>query len=183
MAKLKAKPELFCREYIVDLNVTQAAIRAGYSAKTAYSSGQRLFKEEVVQQRINELKQDRINQLGVDANYVLLRLVEIDRMDAADIFNKDMSIKPIREWPQVWRRYISGFDVSELFEGKEMVGILKKIKWPDKVRNLELLGKHIAVQAFKENIRNEVTGANGGPMQISNLSPDEAAEAYRKMME
>jgi len=44
-----------------------------------------------------------------------------------------------------------------------MLGILKKIKWPDKVRNLELFGKHVTVQAFKDNVKNELVGANGLP--------------------
>lgn len=65
-----------------------------------------------------------------------------------------------------------------------MVGILKKIKWPDKVKNLELLGRHVSVQAFKDNVKNEVTGADGGPVrtEITNLTLEQAAEAYRKMM-
>ncbi|EHC92980.1 Phage terminase, small subunit [Salmonella enterica subsp. enterica serovar Rubislaw str. A4-653] len=77
-------------------------------------------------------------------------------MDVLDIMTDDMSIKPVSEWPASWRRYLSGFDLADMFEGRgedrEMVGILKKIKWPDKVKNLELLGKHIDVQAFKEKV-------------------------------
>ncbi|CAM8022893.1 hypothetical protein MOMOMMO210B_20105 [Morganella morganii] len=56
-----------------------------------------------------------------------------------------------------------------MYEGRgddrEMVGLLKKIKWPDKVRNLELLGKHVHVQAFREQVSNEHTGKDGGPIQ------------------
>ncbi|MNP57792.1 hypothetical protein D3C76_1526530 [compost metagenome] len=55
-----------------------------------------------------------------------------------------------------------GFDLAEMFEGqgkeRDMVGVLKKIKWPDKVRNLELLGKHVNVNAFKEQVEVNVTG-------------------------
>ena len=53
---------------------------------------------------------------------------------------------------------MSGIDVSEIWgsgdeEGeREITGLLKKIKWPDKLKNIELLGKHIAVGAFKEVI-------------------------------
>lgn len=157
--KLRDKKELFCREYIIDLKAAPAAERAGYSARSACNIGPRLLKEPEVLARIDELKRERLAQLGVDANYVLLRLVEIDQMDAADIFNTDMSIKAIIDWPPVWRRYLSGFDLAEMFEGRgedrEMVGLLKKIKWPDKVRNLELIGKHISVQAFKDKIETE----------------------------
>ncbi|CAH0528423.1 hypothetical protein CTH30272_02107 [Allocatenococcus thiocycli] len=154
MAKLTDKQEMFCREYLIDLNATQAAIRAGYSKKTAYSAGQRLLKNVEVQKRISELKSTRIEETKIDANYVLNRLVEIDQMDVLDILSEDGSIKPVSEWPKVWRTYLSGMDISELFEGRgeerEQIGFLKKVKWPDKVKNLELLGKHIEVQAFKE---------------------------------
>ncbi|WP_447875349.1 terminase small subunit [Serratia fonticola] len=148
--KLNARKELFCREYIVDLKAGPAAIRAGYSEKTAYSAGPRMLLEPDVKTRINQLKQERIDQLGIDANYVLLRLYEIDQMDVLDILHEDMSIKNVSDWPPVWRRYLSGFDLAEMFEGqgddRDMVGILKKIRWPDKVKNLELLDKHLSVQ-------------------------------------
>ncbi|EHS3846832.1 TPA: terminase small subunit [Escherichia coli] len=188
MAKLTDKQELFAREYLKDLNATQAAIRAGYSEKTANEQASRLLANVNVQNFVAELKAARIEQTGIDAAYVLRRLVEIDQMDVLDIMTDDMSLKPVSEWPASWRRYLSGFDLAEMFEGRgddrEMVGILKKIKWPDKVKNLELLGRHVSVQAFKDNVKNEVTGADGGPVrtEITNLTPEQAAEAYRKMM-
>ncbi|EEM1817977.1 terminase small subunit [Salmonella enterica subsp. enterica] len=153
---LTDKQEMFCREYLVDLNATQAAIRAGYSEKTAPVIGSENLTKPNVQDRIAELKGERNAKVEIDAAYVLRRLVEIDQMDVLDIMTDDMSIKPVSEWPASWRRYLSGFDLADMFEGRgedrEMVGILKKIKWPDKVKNLELLGKHIDVQAFKEKV-------------------------------
>lgn len=186
--KLKAKHEVFCREFLVDLNATQAAIRAGYSPKRADVNGSILARQPAIKARINELKQERIDQLGVDANYVLCRLVEIDRMDIGDIFNDDLTLKPLSEWPEAWRRYLSGVNLVELFEGKgksrEMTGILKKLKWPDKVKNLELLGRHVDVQAFRDNVKTELSGPGGGPVRTENteLTPEQAAEAYKKMM-
>ncbi|MEK9123824.1 terminase small subunit [Escherichia coli] len=188
LKQLTPKQELFCREYLKDLNATQAAIRAGYSEKTANEQASRLLANVNVQNFVAELKATRIEQTGIDAAYVLRRLVEIDQMDVLDIMTDDMSLKPVSEWPASWRRYLSGFDLAEMFEGRgddrEMVGILKKIKWPDKVKNLELLGRHVSVQAFKDNVKNEVTGADGGPVrtEITNLTPEQAAEAYKKMM-
>lgn len=118
----------------------------------------------------------------VDAEYVLRRLVEIDRMDVADILKDDGSFKPLSEWPMVWRNFINGIDIVELFEGRgdkhEQIGVLKKIKWPDKVRNLEMLGKHVNVNAFKKH--HEHTGPKGGPIQTitTQMTPQEAAEIY-----
>lgn len=161
---LNDKQEMFCREYLVDLNATQAAIRAGYSAKTANRIAGQLLSKLDIQNRISELKEKRNEEVGIDADYVLRRLIEIDQMDVLDIMTDDMSIKPVSQWPASWRRYLSGFDLADMFEGRgedrEMVGILKKIKWPDKVKNLELLGKHVKVQAFKEQIEQKVTATH-----------------------
>ncbi|HDT6101110.1 TPA: terminase small subunit [Yersinia enterocolitica] len=159
MAKLTDKQELFAREYLKDLNATQAAIRAGYSEKTARKIGSENLTKPDIAERIIELKDVRNEEVGIDAAYVLRRLVEIDRMDVLDILKDDGGIKPISEWPKVWRTTLSGFDINTSitnFDETTIENILKKIKWPDKVKNLELLGKHVDVQAFKE--RTEISG-------------------------
>lgn len=161
---LTDKQDAFCREYLIDLNATQAAIRAGYSEKTANRIAAKLLSKVDIQNSIAQLKAQRNEQVNIDAAYVLRRLVEIDQMDVLDIMTDDMSIKPVSEWPASWRRYLSGFDLADMFEGRgedrEMVGILKKVKWPDKVKNLELLGKHVSVMAFKEQIDQKVTATH-----------------------
>jgi phage terminase small subunit len=164
---LTDKQEMFCREYLIDLNATQAAIRAGYSEKTARASGCENLTKPDIQNRIAELKADRNEQVNVDAAYVLKRLIEIDQMDVLDILNDDGGIKSISEWPKVWRTTLSGFYINTSvtnFDETTIENILKKIKWPDKVKNLELLGKHVTVQAFKDNVKNELVGANGLPL-------------------
>ncbi|MFH2379765.1 terminase small subunit [Morganella morganii] len=150
---LNDKQEMFCREYLVDLNATQAAIRAGYSDKTANRIAAQLLSKLDIGKRIQELKSERGERLAIDADYVLQRLVEIDQMDVADILLSNGEIKPIKDWPKVWRITLSGIDVTEI--AGDTAGLLKKIKWPDKVKNLELLGKHISVQAFREQVKNE----------------------------
>jgi phage terminase small subunit len=147
---LTDKQEIFCREYLVDLNATQAAIRAGYSGKTAQEQSSRLLSNVMVQDRISVLKLERNEQVGVDAAYVLRRLTEIDQMDVLDVLLANGELKPVKDWPKVWRTTLSGMDVTEM--AGDSAGLLKKIKWPDKVKNLELLGKHIDVQAFKEKV-------------------------------
>ncbi|HGX8823150.1 TPA: terminase small subunit [Escherichia coli] len=158
---LTAMQEAYAQEYTkCPENQTQAAINAGFSPNTAAVKASVMMRDERIQKRIAELMEERNKRLRVSADYVLLRLVEIDQMDVIDILNDDMSIKPVSEWPKVWRQYLTGFDLADMFEGrgdeKELVGILKKIKWPDKVKNLELIGKHVDVNAFKERL--EVSG-------------------------
>ncbi|EDJ5968387.1 terminase small subunit [Salmonella enterica] len=158
---LTAMQEAYAQEYTkCPENQTQAAINAGFSPNTAAVKASVMMRDERIQKRIAELMEERNKRLRVSADYVLLRLVEIDQMDVNDILNDDMSIKPVSEWPKVWRQYLTGFELADMFEGrgdeKELVGILKKIKWPDKVKNLELIGKHVDVNAFKERL--EVSG-------------------------
>ncbi|EDG1399331.1 terminase small subunit [Salmonella enterica] len=158
---LTAMQEAYAQEYTkCPENQTQAAINAGFSPNTAAVKASVMMRDERIQKRIAELMEERNKRLRVSADYVLLRLVEIDQMDVIDILNDDMSIKPVSEWPKVWSQYLTGFELADMFEGrgdeKELVGILKKIKWPDKVKNLELIGKHVDVNAFKERL--EVSG-------------------------
>lgn len=166
------KQNAFVEEYLIDLNATAAARRAGYSARTADRIGPELLGKTCVAEAIAAAIQARSQRTEITADYVLNRLVEIDQMDVLDIMGEDMALKPLSEWPAVWRRYLSGFDLAEMFEGRgeerEIVGILKKIKWPDKVKNLELLGKHVAVQAFKDKVE------HSGEMTL-NVLPEDAA--------
>ena len=71
MGTLNDRQKLFCREYIIDLNATQAAIRAGYSEKTAYSQGQRLLKNVEIKASIDELKSTRSETAEITAQMVV----------------------------------------------------------------------------------------------------------------
>lgn len=180
MAKLTDKQELFAREYLKDLNGTQAAIRAGYSEKTANEQASRLLANVNVQKFVAELKSARVEQTGIDAAYVLRRLVEIDQMDVLDILLQNGELKPIKDWPKVWRTTLSGMDVVEMAFA-DSAALLKKIKWPDKVKNLELLGKHVSVQAFKEQTSTEITGADGGPVRYADMSEELLEEKLKEL--
>ncbi|MEG5932263.1 terminase small subunit [Enterobacter hormaechei subsp. steigerwaltii] len=180
---LTDKQEMFCREYLIDLNATQAAIRAGYSAKTANRTASENLSKPDVQSRIAELKAQRNDLVGINATYVLNRLVEIDQMDVLDILASTGELKPVAEWPKVWRTTLSGLDVMEMASEGNAAALLKKIKWPDKVKNLELLGKHIDVMAFKEQATHEHTGKNGGPIEMATLTKEEYKAARREMLE
>ncbi|EPH0496660.1 terminase small subunit [Enterobacter asburiae] len=180
MAKLTDKQELFAREYLKDLNATQAAIRAGYSEKTAKEVGYENLTKPHVLELVAELKAQRVEQTGIDAAYVLRRLTEIDQMDVLDILLANGELKPIKDWPKVWRTTLSGMDVVEMASA-DSAALLKKIKWPDKVKNLELLGKHVNVQAFKEQVSSELTGKNGGPIQYTDITEEELDERLKEL--
>lgn len=169
---LTAMQEAYAQEYIkLPENQTQAAINAGFSPKSAHVKASAMMRDERIQKRIAELMDERNKRLRVSADYVLLRLVEIDQMDVLDILNDDGGMKPIAEWPKVWRTSLSAMDIATIkttqaslqkengeadLSVEDVEHILKKIKWPDKVKNLELIGKHVDVMAFKERV--EVSG-------------------------
>lgn len=154
--KLSARQKRFAEEYIKDLNGAAAAVRADYSPRTAEQIAWQLLQKPHVVEYVAKLQAERSKRTKIDADYVLNRLAEIDQMDFLDIMNDDMSLKALSQWPKVWRQYLTSFELAELFEGRgddrQIIGVLKKIKWPDKVRNLELLGKHVSVNAFRDQV-------------------------------
>ena len=169
---LTAMQEAYCQSYIkTPENQSQAAIDAGFSPNTAAVKASVMMRDERIQKRIAELMEERNKRMRVSADYVLMRLVEIDQMDVLDILNDDGSLKPIREWPKIWRTTLSAMDIATIkttqaslqkengeadLSVEDVEHILKKVKWPDKVKNLELIGKHVDVNAFKERL--EVSG-------------------------
>jgi len=82
---LTDKQERFCQEYIVDLNATQSAVRAGYSKKTAYSIGQRLLKNVEIQEHIQQLMDARSARTEIKADVDLDR----NRPDWQEVLIKD----------------------------------------------------------------------------------------------
>lgn len=159
---LSVLKEAYCQEYIkCPENQTQAAINAGYSPNTAAKFASQNMRDERVQKRIAELMEERNKRNRVSADYVLMRLVEIDQMDVIDILNDEGGLKPISQWPKVWRTSISAVDINRIRmamkdDEEDIESTLQKIKWPDKVKNLEMIGKHVDVNAFKERL--EVSG-------------------------
>ena len=176
MAELNQRQELFCREYINDLNGTQAAIRAGYSPKTADRMAYELLKKPEIQAFVLQSKAERVEEVKIDANYVLKRLIEIDEMDVADILDDGGDFLPIKQWPKTWRTTLSGLDIAIINSG-DTETILKKIKWPDKVKNLELLGKHIGVGAFTEKVDHTSSDGSMSPAKPTRAEILEAQKA------
>ncbi len=137
----------FVDEFMYDQNKAKAAVRAGYSKKSTASAGLRLYKNKLVRAEINKRMLERSKRTEIDSDYVLTRMGEIDQLDMIDILDEAGNFLPIRQWPRVWRISISGFDVSTVGKGDE-VEFIKKIKWPDKVKNLEMIGKHVQIGAW-----------------------------------
>lgn len=159
MAKeLTPRQAAFVDEYLLDLNATQAAIRAGYSEKTAYSQGERLLKDAEISAEIDRRKIKRSERTQIDAAWVLKRLADEAEADLSDLYTDTGAIKPISEWPKIWRQgLVAGIKHQELrdSEGNRTGEFVVDIKISDRIRRLELIGKHVSVNAFQEVVQHK----------------------------
>jgi phage terminase small subunit len=168
MAGLTPKQERFVSEYLLDLNATQAAIRAGYSERTARAQGQRLLTNVDVAAALSKAKTDRSTRTKIDADWLLRRLADEAEADVADLYNEDGSLKPVKDWPVIWRKgLVAGIDVEEVTIEGSVIGVIRKLKLSDRTKRLELIGKHVDVQAFREQVE------HSGGMSIT-ISPEDA---------
>ena len=160
MAKLTPKQELFIQEYLVDLNATQAAIRAGYSKKTASVIGAENLVKPKIAAAIQEAKQERQERINFDADKILVMLSEMAEADIGDILDDDDSLLPVKQWPKIWRQMLTGMDIRKEFEGsgqdRDHIADVIKIKFLDRMKNLELLGRHTTVQAWKDQVELDI---------------------------
>ena len=159
MSSLTPKQAQFVAEYLIDLNATQAAIRAGYSAKTAHVQGPRLLDVVAVAEAIDAAKSKREEATQIDANWVLQRLAVEAEADIADLYDETGAVKPVHHWPKIWRQgLVAGIKHQELrdSEGNRTGEFIVDIKISDRIRRLELIGKHVRVNAFQEQVA--VTG-------------------------
>lgn len=141
MPKLTDKQKEFVRQYLVDLNATQAAIRAGYSMKTAYRQGADLLQKTSIREAIEKAQAKRARRVEVTQDYVLSNLVEVVErtMQRAPVTDRKGEQVTDEEGRAVWTFDAKGAN-----------------------RALELLGKHLGI--FTDKVRAEVSGPDGGPV-------------------
>lgn len=184
--KLTSKQEMFCKEYLVDLNATQAAIRAGYSENTATEIGCENLTKPNISNRIRILFGERSDRVELNSDYVLTRLKEIDELDILDIVKEDLSgFKLLSEWPKSWRVSISAVDMKRMIttidDETSLETIIEKIKMPDKVKNIELLGRHVDIKAWDKDAV-QVTNNNIMPVPVAD-SVESWEEIAKKQQE
>lgn len=161
---LTAKQQMFVKEYLVDLNATQAAIRAGYSAKTAEWQGPQLLGKTHVAAAIQEAMDKRSSRLDITADKVLQEIAKLAFHDPRNFFDDDGRLKPISELDDNTAACIAGIETLHrvIGEDKDGCAVITKIKIADKGQNLERLGKHLKL--FTDKL--EHTGEGGGPVNI-----------------
>ena len=151
MVALTAKQKAFVAEYLVDLNATAAAIRAGYSEKRAAEIGYQLLQKTTVQAAIQEALQAREKRTLITQDRVLAELGKIGFSDLKDFveFGPDgVSLKQDAD--------VDGAVVAEVSETATQLGSSKKIKLHDKMKALELIARHLGMLNDKLAITGEV---------------------------
>lgn len=137
------KQKLFCDEYLIDLNATQAAIRAGYSPDTAYSIGQENLKKPEIRAHIDKAMAERSRRTGINADRILIELAKIALLNPANVVNLDEATVRDDALPEDLAA-VASIKVKR-FPTKDGEGIEREIKFYDKSKALELAGKHLGM--------------------------------------
>lgn len=152
---LTAKQQRFTEEYMVDLNATQAAQRAGYSARTAADIGRQLLRKAPVAERIQAAMAERSVRTRVTQDRVLQEVARLAFLDIRKAFNANGTMKPLHEMDDDTAAALAGLDAIELSEDGASVGSIKKLKLADKKGALELLMRHMGMFNDKLKIAGE----------------------------
>jgi len=147
--KLTAKQEKFCNEYLINLNATQAAIRAGYSEKTAAVIGaENLIKPNIanfIQERQKELQEET----GITQKRVLEEYAKIAFSDIRQMFDGNNMLLSLKDVPDDIAACLSSVEVDQLWgasmDSKVQIGETKKVKVWNKINALDSLARHFGM--------------------------------------
>lgn len=156
MARLTKKNEVFCDEYLIDLNATQAAIRAGYSVESAGSIGSENLTKPEIRARIETAMAERSKRTGINADRVLRELGRIAFVNPKDVLDlQTAEVKPdtsdddLAVIAGMKVKYVPHKDFDENGDPVIEQAIEREVKLCDKLKALELCGRHLGM--FKDN--------------------------------
>lgn len=163
---MNAKQARFVAEYLIDLNATQAAIRAGYSEKTAGSQGFDLLKKPEIAQAVAAGQAKHITTADLTASRVLEEMRRLSFLDLRSLFDDHGNIKPIHELTPEQGACLASVEVvkKNLAAGDGQTDTVHKLKVWDKVRSLEMLAKHFGLLVDKME--------HSGTLRIINELPE-----------
>lgn len=144
--KLTAKRSRFLDEYFIDYNTTQAAIRAGYSPKTAFVIGYEILNfpyiKELVQQRKDELKA----KLEINQEWVLERYKRLTEYSVADFLDDKGNVKPLSKIPKDKLYAVCGLKTHEsISTDKNIETVIREFKLPDKKVVLDSISRYLGM--------------------------------------
>lgn len=177
------KQKRFCEEYLIDLNATQAAIRAGYTSNYANTNANKLLQNTTIQKALNKSMKNREVRTEITQDKVLRELAEVAFSNGTDFAQIVTRKRAQRFWDEGTQDYkerevdeqsVELFDTNKLPPNKKSaISGIKEGKYGievsscDKVKALELLGKHLGM--FTDNLK--ITGDLGVQI-IDDIDPD-----------
>jgi phage terminase small subunit len=164
VSAMTPKQDRFVEEYLIDLNATQAAIRAGYSPKYANSNAPKLLQNTSIRARVDAAIAAQSRRTGVTADRVVRELARVAFVNAPDVINVDEAT--LRgDATRDDTAAISSVRVK-VIPGEDGDGTEREIKLADKLKALELLGRHLGM------FDDKLTVAGALPVQIVDDIPD-----------
>lgn len=154
MARMTEKQKRFVEEYLIDLNATQAAIRAGYSPKYADREGHKLVENSRVSEAIEKALAERSRRTGINQDRVVQELAKIAFVKITDVVNDDCEILPDADEADL--AAIESVKVKSIPTKSGEVGVEREIKLSSKLKALELLGKHLGMWNDKLDVNMNV---------------------------
>lgn len=155
-ATLTNRQRKFVDEYLIDLNAKQAAIRAGYSKKTADRIGPELLGKTCVAQQVEKRMRDRAARTQITQDRVLQEYAKIGFFDPRKLFDDDGKPIAIPDLDDDTAAALAGLDVQELYEydGDEKIfaGYTKKYKLADKRAALDSIARHLGMFTDKSEV-------------------------------
>lgn len=151
------KQKRFVDEYLLDLNATQAAIRAGYSPKTANEQGARLLANVSISTAVAIALAERSKRTGINADRIIQELAKLAFVNPTDVINMESaSIKSDASRDDTAAIASVKVKMTQSDDGYIME---REVKTYDKIRALELLGKHVGLYTDKQdiNLNSQVT--------------------------
>ncbi len=143
--KLTPKQRMFVSEYLVDLNATQAAIRAGYSTRTANEQGARLLAKSGVQQAIQAKQEKRVAKLDISAERLDQEAARLALFDIRKLYRADGTLIPITELDEDTARAITGIETQIIGNEDDGYSTIRKYKTASKEKGLELLYRRLGL--------------------------------------
>lgn len=154
MAKLNAKQRRFVEEYLIDLNATQAAIRAGYKrSEYTDTNAAKLLENTRIAEEIEKAMAERSKRTGINQDRVLLEIAKLALVNAADVIDMDSATVLPDAKPEDLA-CIQSVKVKRTTKGKNVIEE-REVRFYDKKSSLELLGRHLGM--FKDKL--EINGA------------------------
>ncbi len=189
-----AKQARFIAEYLIDLNGSEAAVRAGYSRGSAQRIASRLLREPHIKAEVQRLQAEQLEKAGITAEGVLEQLRRIAFFDPTSIYHEQGNVMQPKGWPSAARAAVSSYDTITRGSNATARETVIKVKFESRLQALELLAKHLGLLTHQPQVDNHVTitwlapepkpephvetvDADAGPRQLEPMGPPQGFDA------